>query len=240
MLKNINTFALALSLSSILLVTGQKIEYLNGLFENQLCPLDTGSFGRCRKISDCQTDFENHRRDKTVLKICSFSNTPQSHLICCSQNFESEDFDQTTKSHTTSRPFITTTRPVQTTTRTYRTTTRVYRTTTPDQTTTEVYRTTPRIVIHTTEPSINFREDQDDLLEIKKDLVYLDTSTITEQSDEDINLVDFESCRDGLLQYRTQWINTNHFAIAMANKILPLNKENCDLLDQLNKESGIT
>ncbi|XP_070500663.1 serine protease Hayan-like [Chironomus tepperi] len=310
----VSTFALTLSISSILLITGQRIEYLNGLYEDQQCPLESGSYGRCRKISDCLTDFEIHRRDKTVLKVCSFSSNPQSHLICCSQNVnENEqiyDSEQTTKSQPIIRPAVTTTtlvptttttpawstttdqtttttertttRPVQTTTTTERTTARPVRTTTrrtttrpattttttttdriianirsttrpiwlatEEQTTTKRIRTTTRIrkttSTSTTEPTLNFRGEEDDNREgqgqDQDGIKYDPYQTTTEQMEEEFDLIDFESCRDGLLKYRNQWINTNNFGNALADKVIPLNNENCDLLNQWNLESGTT
>ncbi|KAL7040837.1 hypothetical protein ACKWTF_000535 [Chironomus riparius] len=252
----INTFALTLSISSILLINGQRIEYLNGLLEDQLCTLDSGSYGRCRKISDCAADFEIHRRDKTVLKVCSFASHAQSHVICCSQHLDSNSQlsigEQTTKLYSTMRPSLitrtdqTTTRTDRTTTfidqttqRIVRTTTRPIRTTTTERTSTKIYQTTPRITQTTTEPYLNFREDQDEVFDIKNDPNRYEIST-TEQINKNIDLIDVDSCQDELLKYRIQWINTNHFGKAMADKIIPLNKENCDFLTELNQQSGTT
>ena len=136
---------------------------------------------------------------------------------------------------TTIRTERTTSNTERTTPRLFRTTTRLVRTTTTDRITTKVYRTTPRIIQTTTEPSLNFREDQDEVHDIKNEPIRYETST---KQIEDIDLIDFEKCRDELLKYRTQWINTNHFGKAIADKVIPLNKENCDLLNELNQQSG--
>ena len=66
----------------------QHIVYLNGLYENSSCEVDTGIYGRCRKMSDCVTEFENYRNNQTVLKVCSFEKNPSNTLICCHDDLE--------------------------------------------------------------------------------------------------------------------------------------------------------
>jgi len=69
-------------------VNAQHIVYLNGLYENSSCEVDTGIYGRCRKMADCMTEFENYRNNQTVLKVCSFDSSHSNTLICCHDDHE--------------------------------------------------------------------------------------------------------------------------------------------------------
>ena len=48
------------------------------------------------------------------------------------------------------------------------------------------------------------------------------------------NILDFKTCRNEFLKFRNSSINPNHFADELSAKRIPLNKENCDKLDELN------
>lgn len=53
-------------------LNGQKIEYLNGLFENEVCELENGSSGLCKKVTDCTQEYESYRNNKKNLRICIY------------------------------------------------------------------------------------------------------------------------------------------------------------------------
>jgi len=53
------------------------------------------------------------------------------------------------------------------------------------------------------------------------------------------NILDFKTCRNEFLRYRNSSINPNHFADALDDKRIPLNKQNCDILDELNRNSKL-
>lgn len=67
----------------IIVVPAQRIEYLNGLFENNSCQLEPHIYGICRRLPECLEEFESHRKNKTILKVCRFATNIQDHLICC-------------------------------------------------------------------------------------------------------------------------------------------------------------
>ncbi|XP_070500664.1 serine protease snake-like [Chironomus tepperi] len=71
----------------------QHITYLNGLYENSSCEIDTGIYGRCRKTADCMTEFETYRNNQTTLKVCSYDNNHANTLICCHDDLDLDIID---------------------------------------------------------------------------------------------------------------------------------------------------
>ncbi|CAG9811007.1 unnamed protein product [Chironomus riparius] len=55
--------------------------------------------------------------------------------------------------------------------------------------------------------------------------------TITKQRNE-LDLTNFETCRNEFLQYRKMGVSINHFAEAFSNKIVPNNQKNCDFINK--------
>ncbi|KAG5675388.1 hypothetical protein PVAND_005296 [Polypedilum vanderplanki] len=66
-----------------------KINYLNGLFEDQKCEGAHESFyGTCKKIRDCFDEFTKQKQNKGVLNVCQFDKVNENTLICCPENQE--------------------------------------------------------------------------------------------------------------------------------------------------------
>jgi hypothetical protein len=71
-------------LSTLFVVlNGQKIEYLNGLFENEVCELENGGIGLCKKVTDCSQEYDLYRNNKKNLRICTYGDDPSTSVICC-------------------------------------------------------------------------------------------------------------------------------------------------------------
>ncbi|KAG5675389.1 hypothetical protein PVAND_005297 [Polypedilum vanderplanki] len=61
----------------------QNIKYLNGLSENDSCEYNNNEIGICKKISDCQNEFENFKHKKSDLKVCNYHRISSNTAICC-------------------------------------------------------------------------------------------------------------------------------------------------------------
>lgn len=61
------------------------INYLNidGLAENDSCYVDEELYGICKKIKNCQQEYDRFKVNKTELNICQFSKKHEDNLICC-------------------------------------------------------------------------------------------------------------------------------------------------------------
>ncbi|KAL7048151.1 hypothetical protein ACKWTF_003244 [Chironomus riparius] len=76
-------------LTSITISNAGSVSYLNGLEEDDICELSTGSLGECRKISDCIDEFENFRsRRLNILTICKYEKKHYDTLICCPEQYQ--------------------------------------------------------------------------------------------------------------------------------------------------------
>lgn len=65
-----------------------RVSYLNGLEEDEVCELSTGSLGECRKISDCIDEFESFRSKRlNILTICKYEKKQYDTLICCPEQY---------------------------------------------------------------------------------------------------------------------------------------------------------
>lgn len=61
----------------------QRVIYLNGLQENQYCEYEQGVQGICKIALNCRSEFENFKKHKKTLKICSYGRTNADSIICC-------------------------------------------------------------------------------------------------------------------------------------------------------------
>ena len=59
-------------------------------------------------------------------------------------------------------------------------------------------------------------------------------STISKQRNE-LDLTNFETCRNEFLKFRKMGVSINHFADAFVAKIVPNNHENCDFINKDSK-----
>lgn len=76
--------------SYLIISNGQKIEYLNGLFENELCELTSNESGICKKVTDCSQEYELYRKNQKNLRICNYSDDPSTSIICCPTNSQNK------------------------------------------------------------------------------------------------------------------------------------------------------
>jgi hypothetical protein len=68
--------------------SGQRIKYLGGFSEYDLCPYNdnTRETGVCRRISDCQHEYENFKSSNGELRVCNYHENTEHTTICCPQN----------------------------------------------------------------------------------------------------------------------------------------------------------
>jgi hypothetical protein len=104
--SNMNSLVLFfLHFVAISSTSGQRTKYLGGFSENDLCPYSDQpkEFGVCRRISDCQHEFERFKSSKGELRVCSYHEITEHTAICCPQNQTADikaNFGNSTPVHT--------------------------------------------------------------------------------------------------------------------------------------------
>jgi hypothetical protein len=73
----------------ILSINGQRLRHIGGLSENESCPYTEEpqeEFGICKKISECQDEYQKYKTSKGELKVCSYQKSNSHTTICCRHN----------------------------------------------------------------------------------------------------------------------------------------------------------
>lgn len=151
-------------LLSVLTLSQSGILYLNGLYEHQDCPLESLPKGVCRKVTDCQHEFESYKRNETTLRICSYEKDFRDNLICCPIGLELQD-------------------------------------------------------------------------EITAATDHFENMQLVVEDEKLVDYTDYESCLSRNLKYRAKTISTSHLAVAMLMGKIPVDANNCRILNKLNEES---
>lgn len=130
----------------IISLNGQKIEYLNGLFENEVCQLTSNATGICKKVTDCPQEYDSYRKNLKNLRICTYGDDPSTSTICCPTDFQNK--------------------------------------------------------------------------------------VTTSKQNNELDLTDFETCRNEFLKFRKMGVSINHFVDAFSKGIIPKNQKNCDFINK--------
>ncbi|CAO1432007.1 unnamed protein product [Diamesa tonsa] len=85
------SFSLLLLTVTISSVVSLKVTYVDNYEEGQDCGSNSegnGYFGKCLKIKDCLSEFNEYKNNQRALQVCGYSakKTSGEDLICCSKD----------------------------------------------------------------------------------------------------------------------------------------------------------